>query len=167
MKKISLYIFGIIYIIITAVMTIFLLSKNEYNVTEINDNTYYIVTKKNLKYNKGDLLLIKNESPNKIETDKYIFYYNTYAKNMQVDIAKIVEVEKITETETTYLLDNDAYISSEYVIGSTDTVKIVPLVGYIIMVLESTWGYLLFIVLPLFILFLLEMRSIIKETRKK
>lgn len=167
MKKITLYLLGIIYIILTAVITVFLLSKNEYNLTEINDNTYYVVTNDNKKYNKGDLLLINHNNSNKISKGKYIFYYNTYTKKMQVDIAKIKETEIISETETTYLLDNDAYISSEYVIGSTDLVKVVPIVGYLIMILESTWGYLIFIVLPLFIMFLYEIHSIIKETRKK
>ncbi len=167
MKKITLYLLGIIYIILTAVITVFLLSKNEYNLTEINDNTYYVVTNDNKKYNKGDLLLINHNNSNKISKGKYIFYYNTYTKKMQVDIAKIKETEIISETETTYLLDNDAYISSEYVIGSTDLVKVVPIIGYLIMILESTWGYLIFIVLPLFIMFLYEIHSIIKETRKK
>ena len=86
---------------------------------------------------------------------------------MKVDMAKIVEVEKISDKETTYLLDNDAYISSEYVIGSTDMVKVIPVLGYFVLTLESTWGYLLFIVLPLFLMFVFEIYSIVREVREK
>ncbi len=167
MKKIVLSILGLVYIVITVFITIFLLAHNDYNLAEIGDNTYFVIRRDNEKYNAGDLLLINHTNSNNIEANKDIFYYNTYAESMKVDMAKIVEVEKISDKETTYLLDNDAYISSEYVIGSTDMVKVIPVLGYFVLTLESTWGYLLFIVLPLFLMFVFEIYSIVREVREK
>lgn len=167
MKKIVWSILGLVYILITVMITIFLLAHNDYNLAEIGDNTYFVIKNDNEKYDKGDLLLIDHTKSNNIAIGKDIFYYNTYTDSMKVDIAKIVDVEVISSKETTYLLDNDAYISSEYVIGSMDDVRIVPILGYIVGALESTWGYLLFIVLPLFLMFVFEIYSIVKEVREK
>lgn len=167
MKKIIFCVLGLIYVIITILITIFLLSYNDYNLAEIGNNTYFVAKNNGENYNKGDLLLINNTNSLNVTKGKKIFYYNAYKAPIRVDINEIVEVEKVNENETTYLLDNDAYISSEYVIGDTENVKIYPLFGYVLGALESTWGYLVFIVLPLLVGFVWEVYSIIKEIKKK
>ena len=73
MKKIVLSILGLVYIVITVFITIFLLAHNDYNLAEIGDNTYFVMRRDNEKYNAGDLLLINHTNSNNIEANKDIF----------------------------------------------------------------------------------------------
>lgn len=166
MRKAVRYILSSLYILLAIFMTIFLLSKNKYNLAEIGNNTLVIIDQNNELYRSGDLLLIKKQNNTNLSKKDVVFYYNTHS-DMKLDIASVVKVEKISSKETTYLLDNDIYISSEYIVGSANNTSVIHFIGFIIKVLASTWGYLLLIVLPLLLLFIYEGYSIFMIARKK
>ena len=166
MKKIVFELLTVFYLIIAIFTTAFLLSYNTYNIAETENKTYYVAKNNNKEYHYGDLIIINHKNKDNLKKNEYIFYYNTH-KKMIVGFKKIKAVEKITKNETTCLLDNDNYISSEYVIGSLNNTDIIPVIGYPILLFTSTWGYLIFIVLPLFCLFIYEIKEVAKEAKRK
>ena len=62
MRKAVRYILSSLYILLAIFMTIFLLSKNKYNLAEIGNNTLVIIDQNNELYRSGDLLLIKKQN---------------------------------------------------------------------------------------------------------
>lgn len=165
MKKVVLNIFIIIYFIITVLVTVSLLSYNDFNVSTINNHS--LVTKKNgsdLKISNSDLLIIDNTIDVKEGDD--IYYYDTYASPIDIKIEKVKEVENINENEKTITMDNGSIISSEYVIGKENASKEYAVVGAIYNVLTSRWGYLFIIILPMLMAFVYEIYEIIREIKR-
>lgn len=67
-------------------------------------------------------------------------------------------------------MGKDHDVSSQYVLGSAKDTTVIPVVGQILSVLESKWGFLFLIVFPSLIAFLYELTVVfsgIKEERKK
>lgn len=114
-------------------------------------------------FSKGDLAIVSSDY--KIEVDDEIFFYNAYEKNIHPTVAKIVAEEVINEKESTYSLDNDKQISSQFVIGKVEDSTKIPVVGSIMKILQSKWGFLFLIVLPVLIAFIYELYSIVIEVK--
>ena len=162
----------VIYIVISSFVTSCLLNFNDYNVTEFSKKVLFVVKKdgefKNSK--KGDLLVLEKSS-NFNEGD-LILYYDTYDRVTDIKEASVRGMEKITDKETTFELDNGKYLSQEYVIGKMSDSHRYSKVGYVLDVLESKWGFLFIIVLPMFVLLLYEIRLLFgyfkpKKKRKR
>lgn len=167
MKKIIRNVIIVIYAVIAIFVTICLLSYNQYKVTEFGSNSLIIVNNKKLEpdFNKGDLVIVDSEDEIKIG-DK-VFFYNTYENEISVSVAEIIGEEKITDSETTYTLEGDKPISSEYVIGSAETSNRIGVLGSILGILESKWGFLFLVVLPSLLAFIYEIVELVIEVRKK
>ena len=162
----------VIYIVISSFVTSCLLNFNDYNVTEFSKKVLFVVKKdgefKNSK--KGELLVLEKSS-NFNEGD-LILYYDTYDRVTDIKEASVRGMEKITDKETTFELDNGKYLSQEYVIGKMSDSHRYSKVGYVLDVLESKWGFLFIIVLPMFVLLLYEIRLLFgyfkpKKKRKR
>ena len=66
-----------------------------------------------------------------------------------------------------YVLGEDSlYISKEQIIGNQDVVSVYPVLGSVVQTLTSKWGYLLLIILPISILFCLEVYWLIQEIKQ-
>ena len=92
---------------------------------------------------------------------------NKYTPTIELKkVSKVFKQEKITETETTYTVSGDLEISSEYLIGSTKDVKVIPVLGTILGVLESRIGFLIFIIFPITLAFLYEIYILISEIKE-
>jgi len=143
MKKIVLSVILSIYFIISLFVTICLLSKNQYNATELFNKV--VITSNDIDDKTGKLILINKEKDYKINDE--IFYYDSYVPSLKVDSSSIVSIEKITERENTLTLKNGRYLSSEFVIGKSFIQ--IPLIGYIIDIMSSKIGYLLLVILPI------------------
>jgi len=96
MKKIVLSVILSIYFIISLFVTICLLSKNQYNATELFNKV--VITSNDIDDKTGKLILINKEKDYKINDE--IFYYDSYVPSLKVDSSSIVSIEKITERET-------------------------------------------------------------------
>ncbi|MDO5555532.1 MAG: hypothetical protein Q4G09_02440 [Clostridia bacterium] len=169
MKKVIRNVLIVIYAIIAIFITICLLSYNEFRITEFGQTSLILIDNDKLstEFNKGDLALVKKATKEEIKIGDKIFFYNTYEKEISVSIAEIIGKEEITETETTYTLEGDKALSSEYVIGLADNAKTVGFVGYVLGFLESKWGFLFLIVFPTLLAFLYEIVEIIIEIKKQ
>lgn len=166
--KIKRIIFGALltmYLIVAVFLTACLLTYNEYKISVFGDKSLVIVENNDFEpeYKKGSLLIIKKNNNDEIKVNDEIFFYNTYNNQISVSHSKVLNVQKVTDTETTYTITGNQPISSEYIIGKADTTKVIDNVGDILSLLESRWGFLFMIVLPISVLFIYEIYVIVKE----
>ena len=171
MKKI-LKIIGIILIIcymaVAFFLTICLLNYNEYNVTEINGNSFVIVRDNDLEpdYQNGDLVIVNKNDNNHINSGDKIFFYNTYQNEISINLGKVINKQIINEKEVTFYMEGNVAISSEYVLGKAETAKVYDGLGKILSVLESKLGFLFIIILPILVLFIYQIYAIILELKR-
>jgi hypothetical protein len=164
MKKFLWNIIIIVYVIFAIFVTVCLLSYNKYKVTEFGTYSLIIIDSNSIKgdFEKGSLLIIDGDV--EPEIGEKTFFYNTSSQN-EITLAEVKNKEVITSTETTYTFDGDKLVSSEHIIGSTATAKVLPHVGTILGIVESKWGYLFLIVLPSLLAFLYEVTKAIEEIK--
>lgn len=164
-KRIILGVLLTVYLIVAIFLTACLLTYNDYKISEFGDTSFVIVKNNDFEptYKKGTLLIIKKNDNKDIKVNDEIFFYNTYKNQVSVSHSKVTKVEKVTDTETTFVLTGDYPLSSQYVIGKADTTKVVNNIGTYMSLLESRWGFLFIIVLPISVLFIYEIYVIVKE----
>lgn len=155
----------VIYALIAIFATVCLLSINQYRVTELGEYTFIYVDKHTNSdtFAKGDLAVVSSDY--ELQVGDEIFFYNAYEKNVHPVVGKIMAEEVITEYETTYTLDNEKALSSQFVIGKVEDSIRVPFVGSVMKILESKWGFLFLIVLPVLLAFIYEIYSILVELK--
>lgn len=161
MKKLIRNIFIIVYAIIAILVTVCLLSYNEYKVSEFGSNSLLLINTNKLsdEYKKGDLVIADSEDVIKVGDE--VFYYNVYFQKIAVGLAKVTNIEEITQQESTYTLEGDHKISSDLMIGPAKTATKISGFGTVLGILESKWGFLALIVLPSLIAFLYEVWEVI------
>ena len=164
MKKTISNILFVVYVIIAVFVTVCLLSYNDFKVTEFGDYSLVIIDEELASdYNKGDLVIVNKKE--KISVGDKVFFYNTYDKDIEIKLSQVVEAQKITDTETTYTLEGERKISGQYVVGASKETIIIPIVGTILGVLESKWGFLFMIVLPALLAFIYQITVVVSELR--
>ena len=62
---------------------------------------------------------------------------------------------------------NGETVSTKLIIGKDENIRVVPVLGSIMNVLESRYGYLCLIVLPILVVFIYELYTIVKEMKRK
>lgn len=165
MKKTITNIIFIIYVVIAVFVTICLLSYNQFKVTEFGDYSLVIVTDDEMApdFNKGDLVIV-DKSQEVLPGDK-AFFYDTYNRQIEIRLGEVNDLERVTETESTYTFDGDHKVSSEYVLGGENTASVIPVAGTILSVLESKWGFLFLIVLPVLLMFFHQITVVIADLK--
>lgn len=165
--KILGIIFGAIYCIIAITLTVCLLNYNDYNITELGDKSLIIVRDDELEpnYQKGDLVIVKKNPNREIKIGDKIFFYAANEGQVTVNLGNVISKVNITKQETTFTMNGDFPISSEYVIGKTSTSKVYHKLGSILSTLESRIGFLFLIIFPILVLFIYEIYAVIKEIK--
>ena len=97
---------------------------------------------------------------------RQIFFYNTSADAVEVTLAQVQKIEKVSNLEYTYTVEGDVAISSEYVLGNAEDVTKISNVGTVLGVLESKWGFLILIVFPSLLAFIYEITVVFTEIRE-
>jgi hypothetical protein len=171
MKKIGKILIGFviaIYAVVAIFSTICLLNYNDFKVTVFDDTALVIVKKDALDgdYKKGSLLLVEKSEKSYKKGDEIIFF-NTYDGKNELTIAKVLEYKEINKAETTYTIEGDFDVSSQYVIGSTKTVKQIPVFGTILGAFESRVGFLVLVIFPVALAFLYEVYMLIEEIKEE
>ncbi len=166
MKRVLGNVIFIIYAIIAVFVTICLLSYNEHKISEFGQYSLLIIDSNQLEpnFNEGDLVIVNKKDSIK-EGDK-IFFYNTYSSSLEVTLAEVTSIERVSNTEYTYTLNGEISISSEYILGPANTSTRIAVVGTILSILESKWGFLFLIVFPSLIAFLYEIYIVVIEVKK-
>ena len=165
MKKTITNVIFIIYVVIAVFVTICLLSYNQFKVTEFGNYSLVIVTDNEMipDYNKGDLLILDKSVP--VFTGDKAFFYDTYNRQIEVKLGKVQDLEKVTETESTYTFEGDHKVSSEYVLGGEVSASAIPVAGTVLSILESKWGFLFIIVLPALLMFFHQIMVVIGDIK--
>lgn len=165
-KTIGITVIGI-YGIIAIILTVCLLKYNDYNITEFKDKSLIIVGDDELRpdFNNGDLVVVYKNKNVDIQVGDKIFFYDTYQNQVSVNLGSVIDKEVITKDETTFIMDGEYALSSEYVIGAAKTSKVYPNMGKVLGILESRFGFLFIIIFPILILFIYEIYAVIKELK--
>lgn len=167
MGKVLFGIVGVAYMVCAIFLTVCLLNYNDYNITELGDYSLVLIRDKELEpsYEKGDLVVVRRNENDDVKAGDNIFFYNTYQNEVSINLGKVVKTNKLNEKETTFTMQGDQPISSQYFVGRAATATTYSNLGSIISVLESRWGYLFLIVLPILLLFLYEIYMVIMEIK--
>jgi len=159
----------IIYAIIAIAVTVCLLSYNQYNISEFGSKSLIIVSNNDLSPNlkKGQLVILDGSVSPKV--GDMIFFYNTYSSTVEIAYAKVTAIDGSGD-ETLFTLEGphgDQKMAPQFLIGAENTAVKISGVGSVLSVLESRWGFLFLIVLPLLIAFLYEIIQVVMEVRGK
>lgn len=177
-KRVVLTILGVIFFLFALLMTIILLNRNDYGVTEFGSNSLIIIDSEladfgvtdeensdeeltDGKYNEGDLLIVKNLRLDRIKVGDEIFAYSVDDKNVaHVNVGIVGEIY-LDEKAIAY--ENGSGFSSEFIIGKTS--KIYPKYGTVLSIFQSKWGFLFLILIPCFLIFIYELYALIVEIK--
>lgn len=173
MKKVGRFIANIlivVYAIIAITVTILLLSYNDYQKSVIGDYTFIIMEDDELEeagYPEGALVLVKETKAKNINEGDHIFLYrNISTSQFEIKYAQVIMKDTSGgEHATQYVLDGNAIVDHEDVIGTTKHIKVIPHLGTILSILQSRYGYLFLIVVVSFIAFLYEIYELIMEIK--
>ena len=159
MKKNIIRIIIAIYIVIAVFTTVNLLMYNDHNITEWNGKEFVKLSSDIGNYKKGNLLIIKKSD--NYEANDNVFYCKIEKEDCIITYGTVE-----TTMSGSPLIDNET-VSEKLIIGKDENIKVVPVLGNIMNVFESKWGYLCLIVLPMLVIFIYETFVIAKEVNKK
>ncbi len=148
---------AIIYVIFVIIVTVLLFTFNKFS-----DSTIGTVTIADSEYNistlkKGDLLIISNKGKIKVG-DEILFYDTNNGKNF-LNSEVVLKILNTNNSETTYVIRNNEFLSSEYVIGTLNNTVKLPILGYLYLFFTSKPGYLLFVIIPIIIYFIFLLKK--------
>lgn len=151
MKKKILVIALVIYALLVLISTKALLDRNEYGVFETKNNYYYSGEVEN--YSKSSLLKFAKNVDYKELVDKDIYYVDKEG-NVKLDKLSAYDEEKenFTINEDTYKKNN--------ILGEVNSEC--KVLGSILRVMTSKGFYFVFIIIPIVILFMLEIYLLFK-----
>lgn len=164
MKKICFGFFITLYIIISLIVTTCLLHYNDYNITVINGKSLISLKSDYDDLKKGSLVVVKD---NDICVGDKVFYYEANGSDVGVNLRSVKNINKINASESTYTLDNDKVITKDFIIGTKNNAKVYPVIGGILLLLESKWGFLGIVILPVAVCFIFEIYTLVKEFKPK
>ena len=164
MKKICIGFFITLYIIVSLIVTTCLLHYNDYNITVINGKSFISLKNDYDDLKKGSLVVVKD---NDISVGDKVFYYEANGNDVSVNLKIVKNINEINASEATYTLDNDKVITKDFIIGTKNNAKVYPVIGGILLLLESKWGFLSIVILPVAVCFIFEIYTLVKEFKPK
>lgn len=167
MKKILRIIFGFvgfIYLVAAVFAIVCLIKKNDYGYPQFNNKTLIIIDEDNDYYKSGDLVIIEKPSNDDVKINDGVFFYDTEFKKNTLNVGTIIAKEKVNENETTFQVQGHKF-SSEYLVGKIDGSMKYSTIGKILGTLTSKWGFFFIIIIPFFIMFMVEIIAIYSEIR--
>lgn len=167
LKKILITLLLIIYVPCVIFLTLCLLNYNKYNVTEFGKNTLIIIDDELEHFNRGDLAVVYKNNNDDIGENDYIFFYEATSSSTIISYAKVEKREDISREKSVYTIDGGYEVSSDFVIGKQSTSKNYGKIGTLLSMLESRWGFVLFVIFPLLLIFVYEIYSLVIELKSK
>lgn len=162
-KSFILTVLGAVFFLFALAMTILLLNYNKYGVTQFGDTSLILINSSlsSDNYSKGDLVIVETVRVKDIEVGDEIFAYNVGKDQIvTIDLGKVGE---IYEDEDAVSMENGATYSSQYIAGQA--VKVYESVGTFLSIVTSKWGFLFFVLVPGFLIFIYELYALIIEIK--
>lgn len=157
-----------IWIVVAIFTTVCLLSFNKYRVAEFGKYSIFTVDTDILEpnFSEGSLLITKKTNHKHINPGDNIFYYDSDSSAAVVNIGTVTQKEEVTVTEATLTMQNENKISMSYVLGKEDSATSIPVLGTILSIIESKWGYMFLVIFPTILIFVYEVYAVIVEIKK-
>ena len=146
----------VLYLILIIILTVCLFTINPFKGSKIGNRTIISLSNNLKSYKKGSLLLVTKE---KIKVGDNILYYDTSNGKKSLKIINVKKIINTNQTETTYVVKNNLFLSDEYVLGTDKTIKSIPFLGYIYSILISSIGYLIVVIIPITTYFIMTLRK--------
>ena len=158
MKKNIVRVLVVIYIIIAVFTTFSLLTYNKLHISEFGKKSFVKLSEDVYNFKKGSLVILD-------KSDKYVASDNVLYCNLKKEKC-LITYGKIDTVMSGAPMINNQTISESMIIGKVDNARVVPVIGSVMKFFESRWGYLCFVVLPVLVGFIYELRQVLKETKK-
>lgn len=167
MKRAIGTILFVIYAIIAILVTVLLLSFNEYNCSQIGGYTVYIVDDDSLepKYKEGSILLVKETNDKHVQVGDEIFLYKVINSQEYEFVNKTLKEKAQQGRHIVYEVEDGENYDSTYFVGKAEDTIVIKGWGRLLEFLESKWGYLFCIVVVSLLLFLQEVFDLIIEIK--
>lgn len=146
----------VLYLILIIILTVCLFTINPFKGSKIGNRTTISLSNNLKSYKKGSLLIVTKE---KIKVGDNILYYDTSKGKKSLKITNVKKIINTNQTETTYVVKNNLFLSDEYVLGTDKTIKSIPFLGYIYSILISSIGYLIVVIIPITTYFIMTLRK--------
>ena len=146
----------VLYSILIIILTVCLFTINPFKGSKIGNRTIISLSNNLKSYKKGSLLIVTKE---KIKVGDNILYYDTSKGKKSLEITNVKKIINTNQTETTYVVKNNLFLSDEYVLGTNKTIKSIPFLGYIYSILISSIGYLIVVIIPITTYFIMTLRK--------
>lgn len=162
-KSILFTIIGIAYFGFALCMTILLLNYNKYGVTEF-EKKQLILIKEDLAindYNKGDLVIVEKQEIDELKVGDKVFTYKVNS-DRSVSIQYGI-LGNIYPDDESVAFENGSGYSMEFVAGKA--IKSYPKYGTFLSIIESQWGFLFLVLVPIFLIFIYEVYALIIEIK--
>lgn len=140
-----------IFIIFVIINTFLLFTFNKFSNSSFGGITIIGLKSDILNYKRGSLVILKK---NIINNGDDILLYDARSNN---NICNETVIKKLDEK--TYVIRDNEYVSDEYVIGKVSDIIVIPFIGYLYNVFTSKIGYLIFIIFPITLYFVLLIRN--------
>ena len=167
MKKIVKYVFGFvsfIYLLFAVFAIVCLLKKNDFGYPQFNSKTLVVMDENDGNYNKGDLVILNKPSNDDVLVNDMVFFYKTEFKQNTLNVGTVIGKEVVNDKETTFSV-NGTKFSSEFLVGKVaDSIRY-PKIGSVLSFLTSKWGFFFVIIIPFFVLFMIELFAIYTELK--
>lgn len=142
--------------ILIIILTVCLFTINPFKGSKLGNRTIISLSNNLKSYKKGSLLIVTKE---KIKVGDNILYYDTSKGKKSLKITNVKKIINTNQTETTYVVKNNLFLSDEYVLGTDKTIKSIPFLGYIYSILISSIGYLIVVIIPITTYFIMTLRK--------
>lgn len=146
----------VLYLILIIILTVCLFTINPFKGSKIGNRTIISLSNNLKSYKKGSLLIVTKE---KIKVGDNILYYDTSKGKKSLEITNVKKIINTNQTETTYVVKNNLFLSDEYVLGTDKIIKSIPFLGYIYSILISSIGYLIVVIIPITTYFIMTLRK--------
>lgn len=152
-----------IIIIYVVLITTCLLCKNKYGYTKFGQETLITISDKNSAefsdFKNGDLVILKDVKYDEISENTEIYYYDVANDEYVIKRGKVQE-KSGENGAAIYTLNEEKTINQTQVAGVYSNKKYSSL-GKALDVLESRIGFLLIVILPIFVLFIYQVYKMI------
>lgn len=152
------------YLLFVVLVTLLLFTFNKFSDSMIGKKTIADAEYNISTFKKGDLLIVSNNSEIKVQ-DEILFYDTTNGKNF-LNCEKVIRIIDTNDSETTYVIRDNEFISSDYVIGTKDHTVRIALLGYLYSFFTSRIGYLIFIIIPIIVYFIFLLKKYRYDKKK-
>lgn len=158
-RTMVIMVLGVIYFSFVLMMTLCLLNRNDYGVTEFGMTSLILITEETSlnNYQQGDLVLVTSKKIKNLKVGSEVFVYQrdrTGKINFDNGYIKAID-----EHQRLIMLEDGLGYVHEHILGVP--VKVYHGLGSCLTIILSQWGFFFCILLPVFLIFIYEIYALV------